>query len=163
MKKTKQIVAIAMLISVLNISQSHAYFGEMSLDTFRANAAAGQATRKYYLDGEKIKYECILDKNKDGVCKKFYKNGHAARETKCTNKGKHTAYKSFFENGQLASESHYRNGQKDGQFKQYYWRSASALSYRQPSSESSYKNGYLHGMSKQYSPDGTVTSSQNYN
>ncbi len=152
MKNTNKIAAIAMLISVLNSSQSYAN-------------PAGETTRKYYMGGDKIKYECIFDNNKkeDGVCKKFYKNGHLEKETRCTNNGKNTAYKTFFENGELASEGRYTNGQRNGLFKQYYWRSASALSFRQTSSESSYKDGYRHGFSKEYSPNGTVTWSQNYN
>ncbi|GEM_PF-5068092 len=166
MKNVKKIVAIAILISGLNFSQSHAYFSELSWmgwDNFKASSAAGRTTRKHYMGGDRIKYECILDNNKNGVCKAFYKNGHVAKETRCTNNGKNTAYKTFFENGELASEGHYSNGERNGMFKEYYWKSASALSRRQPSSESSYKNGFRRGLSKEYSPNGTVTWSQNYN
>lgn len=170
MEKTKKIVTIAViatLISVLNFSQSNAYFSEMGwdrgFDNFKANAAASETTRKYYLGGDKLKYECIFDSRKNGVCREFHKNGHVAKETKCTNNKKSTAYKTFFKNGELASEGRYTNGQKNGLFKQYYWRSSSALSNRQKSSESSYKDGFRHGLSKEFSPDGTVTWSQNYN
>ncbi len=167
MKNTNKIVAMAILISVLNFSQSYANINEMGWDNFKASSPAGETTRKYYMGGDKdkIKYECIFDNNKDGTCKEFYKNGHLAKETKCTDNGKSHAYKTFFENGELASEGQYTNGQKNGLFKQYYWRSdsASVLSSRQASAESSYKNGSLHGLSKKYSQNGTVTWSQNYN
>lgn len=169
MKKTSKIVAIAILASVLNFSQSHAYFSEtgwdMSWHNFKATAAAGETTRKYYTgEGEnRIKYECIFDNNKNGVCKKFYKNGHLANEKRSTGNGKHAAYKTFFQNGELSSEGHFTNDEKNGLFKQYYWRSASALSRRQVSSESSYRGGYPYGLYKEYSPNGTVTWSQNYN
>ena len=166
MEKSKKIAAIAMLISVLNCSQSHASCTEMSWSDLKANSAAGETTKKYYMgtDKNKIKYECMFDNNKEnGDCKEFYKNGKVAKETKSTDNGKTVAYKTFFENGEPATEGQYTNGKKNGLFKQYYWHTASALPSSQLSSESSYKNGVLNGMSKKYSPKGTVTWSQNYN
>ena len=114
MEKTKEIAAIATLISILNFAQSHAYVSEMDWDNFKANSTAGEMTKKYYMGGDKIKYECIFDNKKEnGTCKEFYKNGHLAKEIRCTNNGKATAFKIFFENGKLASEGQYTNGQKN--------------------------------------------------
>jgi antitoxin component YwqK of YwqJK toxin-antitoxin module len=163
MDKTKKIVTMAMLISVLSCSQSQAYTGNMDWDNFKAKAAAGETTRKNFIGGNNLKYECKYNHNKDGVCKKFYKNGHVAKESTSSNNGQNVTYRTFFENGGIASESRYIDSLRNGKFKQFYWSSASALSYRQPSSESSYKDGYRHGVSKTFSPNGALTWSQNYN